>query len=60
VHKDLGISSKSTSFVVQVRNPLAPPMNPQQAHPKGADYPEWIMRNVFGKGRGEVGKGREA
>jgi hypothetical protein len=52
--------SKSTSFVVQVRNPLAPPMNPQQAHPKGADYPEWIMRNVFGKGRGEVGKGREA
>ena len=59
VQKDLGIS-KSASFVVQVKNPLAPPMSPQQAHAKDVDYPEWIIRDVFGKGVGEGSKGREA
>jgi hypothetical protein len=59
VQKDLGIS-KSSSFVVQVKNPLAPPLNPQQAHTKGAKYPAWIMQDVFGKGGGEGSKEREA
>jgi hypothetical protein len=35
-------------------------MSPQQAHTKGAQYPEWIMRDVFGMGGGAGSKGREA
>ncbi|KAF9465357.1 hypothetical protein BDZ94DRAFT_1320413 [Collybia nuda] len=55
VQTALGISTAS-SLVVQVKNPLAPAMNPQQSHAKGADYPNHIMSEVFGKGS----KGRES
>lgn len=52
VQKTLGLHQAS-SFVLQVKNPLAPPSGPGQVGlPKGrqADFPEEIMRNVFGKG----------
>jgi hypothetical protein len=54
VQNELGIT-KASSFVLQVKNPLAPAMNVQQAHAKGADYPERILSGVFGRGS----KGRE-
>ncbi|KAF9524264.1 hypothetical protein CPB83DRAFT_861504 [Crepidotus variabilis] len=61
VQTSLGIFSAS-SFVLQVKNPLAPATSPQQAHSKPAEYPEWIMNDVFGKpkGRGKHTKGRES
>ncbi|RPD65147.1 hypothetical protein L227DRAFT_591317 [Lentinus tigrinus ALCF2SS1-6] len=52
VQETLGIHQAS-SFVLQVKNPLAPPSGPGQVGlPKGrqADFPEEIMRDVFGKG----------
>ncbi|KAF5362696.1 hypothetical protein D9758_011745 [Tetrapyrgos nigripes] len=57
VQASLGIYSAS-SFILQVKNPLAPSSGPGTgfAAGKGADYPEWIIQNVFGKG-GQ--KGRE-
>lgn len=60
VQISLGIYSAS-SFVVQVKNPCAPANNPQQAHANSADYPEWIMRDIFGKSsqKGQ-GRGRES
>jgi hypothetical protein len=46
---------------VQVKNPLAPANNPQQAHSKPAEYPEWIMRDIFGKSNSKnQGRGRES
>ena len=51
VQKSLGIYSAS-SFVVQVKNPLAPANTPPQAHSRPADYPDWIMRDLFGKSQG--------
>ena len=48
----LGIHEAS-SFVLQVKNPLAPPSGPAQIGlPKNrrADYPEEILQGVFGKG----------
>lgn len=56
VQDSLGIS-KAASFVLQVKNPLAPASAPQQAHTKGAEYPTEILHEVFGKG-GD--KGRES
>lgn len=60
VQKSLGIFSAS-SFVVQIKNPLAPATSPQQAHSKPAEYPEWIMHGVFGAGKGheKQSRGRE-
>ncbi|KAL6304868.1 hypothetical protein BKA93DRAFT_825472 [Sparassis latifolia] len=58
VQTELGIHTTS-SFVLQVKNPLAPPVGPGRIGlPKGrrVDYPEDIMRQVFGKGGG---RGRE-
>jgi hypothetical protein len=52
VQKDLGIYSAS-SFIVQLRNPLAPVSSGQRAGLSSnarADYPEEVMRDVFGKG----------
>ena len=52
VQETLGIHQAS-SFVLQVKNPLAPPSGPGQVGlPKGrrADYPDEIMMGVFGKG----------
>ncbi|KAI0699351.1 hypothetical protein C8T65DRAFT_729035 [Cerioporus squamosus] len=52
VQETLGLHQAS-SFVLQVKNPLAPPSGPGQVGlPKGrqADFPEDIMKNVFGKG----------
>ncbi|KAI0660640.1 hypothetical protein C8Q70DRAFT_976983 [Cubamyces menziesii] len=52
VQETLGIH-KASSFVLQVKNPLAPPSGPAQVGlPKGkrAEYPEEIMTGVFGKG----------
>ncbi|KAG6916180.1 hypothetical protein DXG01_008110 [Tephrocybe rancida] len=49
VQKELGIS-KAASFVLQVKNPLAPTTDPRQGHGKGAEYPQEIMTGVFGKG----------
>ncbi|KAI0778751.1 hypothetical protein BD413DRAFT_609321 [Trametes elegans] len=52
VQQTLGIH-KASSFVLQVKNPLAPPSGPAQVGlPKGqrAEYPEEIMEGVFGKG----------
>ena len=46
----------ANSFIIQVKNPLAPSTNPAMRNQKGADYPEDIMVDVFGKGGR---KGRE-
>ncbi|KAG6856433.1 hypothetical protein H0H87_004560 [Tephrocybe sp. NHM501043] len=56
VQKELGIG-KAASFVIQVKNPLAPATNPRQVHNKGAEYPKDIMKGIFGKGGR---KGRES
>lgn len=60
VQKSLGIFSAS-SFILQVKNPLAPATGPQQAHSKPAEYPDWILRGVFGAGKGhqKQSRGRE-
>jgi hypothetical protein len=58
VQESLGISEAS-SFVLQVKNPLAPPTGEQRvglSPGKTADYPPDIMDEVFGKGT----KGRES
>lgn len=47
VQESLGIHSAS-SFILQVKNPLAPATGPLQAHSKAAEYPQWIMHDVFG------------
>ncbi|TFK34793.1 hypothetical protein BDQ12DRAFT_613037 [Crucibulum laeve] len=49
VQTALGIFNAS-SFVIQVKNPSAPAMNPAQSHTKGPEYPQWIMEKVFGVG----------
>ncbi|KAI0360998.1 hypothetical protein OH77DRAFT_1442914 [Trametes cingulata] len=51
VQKTLGIH-KASSFVLQVKNPLAPNSGPGQGLPQGrrAEFPEDIMEGVFGKG----------
>lgn len=60
VQTSLGIFSAS-SFILQVKNPLAPATGPQQAHSKPAEYPDWIMSDVFGKPKGKgQSKGRES
>ncbi|KAL0579935.1 hypothetical protein V5O48_002106 [Marasmius crinis-equi] len=53
----LGIHIAS-SFILQVKNPLAPASFPRQAGASGAEYPENIMESVFRKGGGK--KGRES
>ncbi|KZT74930.1 hypothetical protein DAEQUDRAFT_659713 [Daedalea quercina L-15889] len=58
VQAALGLHPAS-SFVLQVKNPLAPPTGPGRVGlPKSrtVDYPEYIMTEVFGKGGG---RGRE-
>lgn len=55
VQTAFGIYSAS-SFVVQVKNPKAPNTNPAMSHTKEPDYPDWIMKDVFGAGPG--GRGR--
>ncbi|KAI0275318.1 hypothetical protein BC834DRAFT_965718 [Gloeopeniophorella convolvens] len=50
----------ASSFVLQVKNPLAPNSGGQRvglSPNKRAQYPDWIMNNVFGKGGS---KGRES
>ncbi|KIK00090.1 hypothetical protein K443DRAFT_679452, partial [Laccaria amethystina LaAM-08-1] len=62
VQSSLGIYSAS-SFVLQVKNPHAPTTGPRQVRTKGADYPAWIMRDVFGAAAGQgqnERRGREA
>lgn len=52
LHTELGIHIAS-SFVVQVKNPLAPPTGPGRIGlppNKRAEYPEEIITEVFGKG----------
>ncbi|KAF8074073.1 hypothetical protein FPV67DRAFT_1577176 [Lyophyllum atratum] len=56
VQEELGIG-KASSFVMQVKNPLAPNTGEQRMTGKGADYPKEIMRDVFGEGGA---KGRES
>ncbi|KAF8879093.1 hypothetical protein CPB84DRAFT_1793614 [Gymnopilus junonius] len=51
VQESLGIYPAS-SFIIQVKNPLAPATGPQQSHGKGAEYPESLMRDVFGTAEG--------
>jgi hypothetical protein len=57
VQASLGIYAAS-SFLLQVKNPLAPSSGPGAgfAAGKGAEYPDWIIEKVFGKGGR---KGRE-
>ncbi|KAF8628696.1 hypothetical protein AX15_003754 [Amanita polypyramis BW_CC] len=56
VQHEMGILP-AAAFILQVKNPLAPPMGPQQAHTsKKTQYPEELMRDVFGTATG--GKGR--
>ena len=50
--KSLGIHSAS-SLALQVKNPRAPTTGPRQVRAKGADYPAWIMRDVFGAATGQ-------
>ncbi|KAG5641025.1 hypothetical protein DXG03_006366 [Asterophora parasitica] len=56
VQEALGIG-KAASFVLQVKNPLAPATDARQPRGKGAEYPIDVLRNVFGKGGA---KGRES
>ncbi|KAA1468041.1 hypothetical protein DENSPDRAFT_814046 [Dentipellis sp. KUC8613] len=58
VQEALGIHTAS-SFVLQVKNPLAPPSGGQRglSEDRRAKYPDWVMKDIFGKG-GE--KGRES
>ncbi|KAI0828932.1 hypothetical protein BC628DRAFT_1417315 [Trametes gibbosa] len=59
VQQTLGIH-KASSFVLQVKNPLAPPSGPGQvglSKGRRANYPEQLMKDVFGKGGS---KGRES
>lgn len=57
VQESLGISAAS-SYILQVKNPQAPATGPQQAHSKPAEYPSWVMHDVFGQGkRGREGYG---
>ncbi|KAL0071273.1 hypothetical protein AAF712_001839 [Marasmius tenuissimus] len=49
VQSTLGVH-KASSFILQVRNPLAPASGPGQPGKGGAKYPETIMKDVFGKG----------
>ncbi|KJA23520.1 hypothetical protein HYPSUDRAFT_66210 [Hypholoma sublateritium FD-334 SS-4] len=60
VQSEFGIYSAS-SFVLQIRNPLTPATGPMQAHAKLVQYPDSLMREVFGAGVGNGGakKGRE-
>jgi len=50
VQKSLGISPAS-SYVLQVKNPRAPSTGPQPIHSKPAEYPAWIMRDIFEEGK---------
>ena len=55
--KSLGIHSAS-SLALQVKNLHAPTTGPRQVRTKGADYPAWIMRDVFGATDRQGQKGR--
>ncbi|KAG6810240.1 hypothetical protein H0H92_012762 [Tricholoma furcatifolium] len=59
VQKELGIA-QAGSFILQVKNPLAPATAPRQSRGKGAEYPEGIMSSVFGKEHEGKTKGRES
>ena len=61
VQESLGIYSAS-SFILQIKNPLAPATGPLQAHFKAAEYPQWIMRDIFGSSseKGNQTRGRES
>jgi len=61
VQESLGIHSAS-SFILQIKNPLAPATGPLQAHPKAAEYPQWIMHDIFGSAskKGNQSRGRES
>ncbi|KAJ3571529.1 hypothetical protein NP233_g3703 [Leucocoprinus birnbaumii] len=61
VQSELGITT-AASFILQVKNPLAPATGPQQIHSKGAEYPDWLMTSVFGtaaEGEESQSRGRE-
>lgn len=58
VQSAFGIYTAS-SFVVQVKNPKAPNTAPGMGHTKEPDYPDWIMKDVFGAGTAG-GRGRES
>ncbi|KAJ8496125.1 hypothetical protein ONZ45_g12568 [Pleurotus djamor] len=57
VQDALGIH-KASSFVIQVKNPLAPNTGNQRTLPpsRRAEYPEEVLDDIFGRGK----KGREA
>ena len=58
VQDALGIR-RASSFVLQVKNPLAPPTGPAQVglpRARRAEFPTRVMEGVFGKGGG---RGRE-
>ena len=57
VQSSLGAYSAS-SFALQVKNPHAPTTSPRHVRTKGADYPAWIMRDVFGATARQGQKGR--
>lgn len=61
VQESLGIYSAS-SFILQVKNPLAPTTGPVQPHSKAAEYPQWIMHDVFGSAskKGNQSRGLES
>ena len=61
VQESLGIYSAS-SFILQIKNPLAPATGPLQVHSKAPEYPQWIMHDVFGSAskKGDPSKGRES
>ena len=59
VQAQLGIFT-SSSFVLQVKNPHAPSTAPGMGHTKAAEYPQWIMKDVFGEGEGSSSRGRES
>lgn len=46
----------AAAFVIQIKNPLAPPITPQQRSSNRAQYPKEFMRAVFGAGTGRKGR----
>lgn len=48
VQQALGIVNRAESYIIQVKNPFAPSRGPIQVRGKPAEYPDRLMRDVFG------------
>jgi len=48
VQKELGLVDRTESYIIQIKNPLAPASGPMQVRGKQVQYPARLMRDVFG------------